>query len=93
MEERMMKNHSITLYNRSSGVVTGVRDVISFDLNEIILDTEQGILMIHGEELHVTRLTVEKGEVELEGVVDSMVYSENCSSREEKGSIIRRLFH
>ena len=48
MEERMMKNHSITLYNRSSGVVTGVRDVISFDLNEIILDTEQGILMIHG---------------------------------------------
>ena len=61
MEERMMKNHSITLYNRSSGVVTGVRDVISFDLNEIILDTEQGILMIHGDELHVTRLTVEKG--------------------------------
>ena len=93
MEERMMKNHSITLYNRSSGVVTGVRDVISFDLNEIILDTEQGILMIHGEELHVTRLTVEKGEVELEGVVDSMVYYDNGSSREEKGSIIRRLFH
>lgn len=93
MEERILKSHKISLFNRSNGVVTGVRDVISFDLNEIILDTEQGLLVIHGEDLHVTKLTVEKGEVEIEGIVDSMIYSDNGSMKNDRGGIIRRLFH
>lgn len=92
MEDRIMKNHKISLFNRGSGSISGVREVISFDLNEIILDTEQGLLMIHGENLHVTRLTVEKGEVEIEGVVDSFVYSDSGPGKGEKGGIIRRLF-
>ena len=62
MEERILKSHKISLFNRSSGIISGVKEVISFDPNEIILDTEQGMLMIQGEELHVTKLTVEKGE-------------------------------
>ena len=48
--------------------------------------------MIHGEDLHVTRLTVEKGEVEIEGVVDSFVYSDSGPGKGEKGGIMRRLF-
>ena len=72
MEERIMKNHKISLFNRNSGIINGVREVISFDPGEIILDTEQGMLMIHGEDLHVTKLMVEKGEVEIEGIVDSL---------------------
>ena len=60
MEERILKSHKISLFNRSSGIISGVKEVISFDPNEIILDTEQGMLMIQGEELHVTKLTVEK---------------------------------
>ena len=91
-EDRIMKNHKISLFNRGSGSISGVREVISFDLNEIILDTEQGLLMIHGEDLHVTRLTVEKGEVEIEGVVDSFVYSDSGPGKGEKGGIMRRLF-
>ena len=77
MEERILKSHKISLFNRSSGIISGVKEVISFDPNEIILDTEQGMLMIQGEELHVTKLTVEKGEVEIEGLVYSMVYSDD----------------
>ncbi|MDO5147392.1 MAG: sporulation protein YabP [Eubacteriales bacterium] len=92
MEERGMRNHKISLFNRNSGMINGVKEVVSFDLNEIILDTEQGLLMIHGEDLHVTRLTVEKGEVEIEGLVDSMVYSEQGGIKGEKGGLLRRLF-
>lgn len=92
MDERIMKNHKISVFNRSSGMINGVREVISFDLNEIILDTEQGILVIHGEDLHVTKLTVEKGEVEIEGIVDSLIYSDSGPGKGEKGSIMRRLF-
>ena len=59
MEERILKSHKISIFNRSSGIISGVKEVISFDPNEIILDTEQGMLMIQGEELHVTKLTVD----------------------------------
>lgn len=93
MEERIMKSHKISVFNRSNGIISGVKEVISFDLNEIILDTEQGILVIHGDDLHVTKLTVEKGEVEIEGIIDSMIYSDNGSMKNDRGGIIRRLFH
>ena len=49
MEERILKSHKISLFNRSSGIISGVKEVISFDPNEIILDTEQGMLMIQGD--------------------------------------------
>ena len=78
IEDRQpMKTHKVDLLNRSLGVITGVRDVVSFDLNEIILDTEQGLLMIKGFNLHVKKLLVEKGEVEIDGKVDSFLYSES----------------
>ena len=88
MEERILKSHKISLFNRSSGIISGVKEVISFDPNEIILDTEQGMLM-----MHVTKLTVEKGEVEIEGLVYSMVYSDDGYMKGEKGGLLRRLFH
>lgn len=94
MEERILKNsHKITLFNRSSGLISGVKDVISFDLNEIILDTEQGVLIIQGEELHVTKLMVEKGEVEMEGIVYSMIYSDEGGLKDGRDGFFRRLFH
>ena len=83
MEERILKSHKISLFNRSSGIISGVKEVISFDPNEIILDTEQGMLMIQGEELHVTKLTL----------VYSMVYSDDGYMKGEKGGLLRRLFH
>ena len=45
------------------------------DLSEIILDTDQGLLMIKGINLHVKKLLVEKGEVEITGKIDSFLYS------------------
>ena len=61
MEERTgTKNHRLTVVSRRSGTVTGVVDVLSFDLGEILLETEQGMLMIKGSDLHVNRLTLER---------------------------------
>lgn len=54
--------HKLILSNRRTCNLTGVNDVLSFDENEIILETEQGMLMIKGAELHVNRLTLDKGE-------------------------------
>ena len=52
MEERQLvkpQNHRLVINNRKTGTVTGVLDVLSFDLNEILLETEQGMLMVKGK--------------------------------------------
>ena len=92
MEERIMKNHKISLFNRNSGIISGVREVISFDPNEIILDTEQGMLMVKGTDLHVNRLSVEKGEVDLSGNIDSIAYSSAAPTGKQGDGFLAKLF-
>ena len=41
-----MRGHKLVLNNRTASLVTGVKDVLSFDLNEVLLETEQGMLMV-----------------------------------------------
>lgn len=72
--------------------LTGIKDVLSFDAKEILLDTEQGILMIRGDELHVNRLSLEKGEVDVDGRIDSLTYSENSSYGKTAEGFFGRLF-
>ena len=57
----VQKSHKLVLNNRKTGLVTGVLDVLSFNLNEILLETEQGMLMVKGTDLHVNRVNLEKG--------------------------------
>ena len=45
--------HKVTMTNRRTCTVNGVNDVLSFDLREILLETEQGMLMIRGNELRI----------------------------------------
>lgn len=78
MEENKVvsKSHKVTLTNRRNGSLTGVLDVLSFDISEILLETEQGMLHVKGKDLHVNRLNLEKGEVDIEGMVESFSYSQ-----------------
>ena len=63
---------------------------MSFDENTIVLDTDMGLLTIKGKELHVSRLTLEKGEVDIEGTIDSCVYSSNEALRKSGESLFTR---
>ena len=54
------KSHKVLLANRKSGAFSGVVDVLSFDVAEILLETELGMLLIKGHDLHVNRLTDRK---------------------------------
>ena len=93
MEERTVpKNHKLVINNRKTSTVTGVTDVLSFDLNEILLETEQGMLMVKGANLHVNRLSLEKGEVDLSGTIDSVAYSEVHPAAKTGENILSRLF-
>ena len=93
VEERVVqKNHKLVVNNRKTSLVTGVIDVLSFDLIEVLLETEQGMLTIKGADLHVNRLTLEKGEVDIEGRIDSMAYSEVADFQKTSASLLGRLF-
>ena len=85
-------SHKLELYNREKGTMTGILDVISFDEHTIVLDTDMGFLTIKGKDLHVSRLSLEKGEVDLEGNVESLVYSANESYRKSGQSIWTKMF-
>ena len=93
MEERQpVKAHKLVINNRQTSMVTGVLDVLSFDLNEILLETEQGMLMVKGTDLHVNRLSVEKGEVDLSGNIDSIAYSSVSQAGHQNDSFFSKLF-
>ncbi|BBF44777.1 forespore shell protein [Lachnospiraceae bacterium KM106-2] len=94
MDEKQVtpKSHKIVITNRRTIVLTGVNDVLSFDANEVLLETVQGILMIRGEELHVSRLSLEKGEVDVDGKVDSLTYSDNTGFVKSGETLFGRLF-
>lgn len=85
------KEHRLVLMQRKKLSLSGVQDVKNFDEHEILLLSVCGTLSIHGKELHVSRLELEKGEADIEGEVDSMVYSEH-GSLQKKGSAFARLF-
>ena len=96
MEERQMqKSHKLVVNNRKTSMVTGVLDVLSFDLNEVLLETEMGMLMVKGTDLHVNRLSLEKGEVDLSGNIDSIAYSDvHAQGKRQAGgeNIFSKLF-
>ena len=85
MDEKIGLSHQIMLYNREKGNLTGILDVISFDENTIVL-------AIKGKDLHVSRLTLEKGEIDIEGQADSLVYSSSESFKKTGQSFLSRLF-
>ena len=91
-EKQVPKAHKLVMNNRKTSMMTGVLDVLSFDLNEILLETEQGMLLIKGEDLHVNRLSLEKGEVDVSGRIDSVAYSDLQQTAKKGESFLVKLF-
>ncbi len=93
MEERESgRVHKVYLNARKTAVLSGVRDVLSFDAKEVYLETEQGILLIRGDELHVNRLSLEKGEVDVDGRIDSFAYSDKETAEKRAAGFFGRMF-
>lgn len=86
------KIHKITMTNRRMCLISGVKDVLSFDVHEVLLETEQGILTMKGDELHVSRLSLDTGEVDVDGRIDSLVYSEASGHGQKGESFFARMF-
>ncbi|MGE5483341.1 MAG: sporulation protein YabP [Bacteroidota bacterium] len=83
--------HQIVLRNRESLAIEGVTNVESFDDEEIILETVEGLLVIRGEGLHIKEFNVEKATLTMDGLVRSMEYA-NQPGQEKARGFFSRLF-
>lgn len=81
--------HRLELDGRERLVVSGVEDVERFDETGIVMSTSAGILTITGEGLHIGKLSLDGGELHVDGRIDSLAYEEPALSR---GGLLRRLF-
>lgn len=90
-EKTAAHTHRVLINNRQNGSFSGISDVLSFDVSEILLETEQGMLLIKGKDLHVNRLSLEKGEVDIAGKIDSLSYSD-VSPAHKGESLLGRIF-
>ena len=83
---------NLILENRCKLSVSGVLDVLSFDDQVIIIETELGLLTIKGENLRINKLSIDTSEVIVEGDISSMNYSDNKNIEKSKGSLISKIF-
>lgn len=91
MEDKNNLHHRLIINDRESVSITGVSDVISFDTDAILVETEMGMLTIKGMDLHVIRLNLEKEELDLDGQIESLEYNDS-SSFKSGGSWMSKLF-
>ena len=96
MDERKTINtgviQNIILENRGKLSISGVLDVLSFDDQVVIVETELGLLTVRGENLRINKLSIDTSEVIVEGDISSLTYSDSKTLEKSNGSLISKIF-
>ena len=77
MAEESLLPHKMVLNERKSLTMTGATEVVSFDENAVVLKTTLGTLTVHGRQLQLKNLSLEGGQVAVEGEISALIYQEN----------------
>ncbi len=88
MEKEVQQPHELRLDNRGRLSVSGVKDVETFDEAVVVLRTVRGLLVIRGERLQLQALSIDGGQVTVNGLIDSLSYEEE----QKTAGFLRRLF-
>ena len=83
---------NLVLENRKKLSISGVLDVLSFDDQVVILETELGLLNVKGDNLRINKLSIDTSEVVVEGDIYSMVYSEKDTNKKTTTSLLGKIF-
>ena len=85
------RSHSILMENREKVTITGVDDVDSFDEEAVLLVTELGYITLHGMDLHISKLSLEEGQLVVEGEITGVEYSDHEGIGKD-GGFFKKLF-
>lgn len=82
---------NLIMENREKLNITGVLDVLSFDDQIIIVETELGLLTVKGDNLRINKLSTDTEEVVVEGNIFNLAYSEKTTTGKDS-SFLSKLF-
>ena len=95
IDERKTMNtgviQNIVLENRGKLSISGVLDVLSFDDQVVMLETELGLLTVKGQNLRINKLSIDTSEVIVEGEISYLAYSE-ANQGKASGGILGKIF-
>lgn len=82
---------NLILENRGKLSISGVNDVLSFDDQVVMVETELGLLTVKGENLRINKLSIDTSEVIIEGAISYLAYSDK-ELEKNKGNLISKIF-
>lgn len=88
LEEAVRQNHNVIIEDRRKFTLTGIKDVLSFDEETVMLETALGRLAIKGSGLHILNFNTETGDLSGEGRVHAFIYT----AEEKSGGLLSRIF-
>lgn len=83
---------NLVLENREKLSISGVLDVLSFDDQIVILETELGLLTVKGENLRINKLSLDTADVIVDGEIYNLGYSEKELDKKSGGGILGKIF-
>ncbi len=83
---------NIVLENREKLNVSGVNDVLSFDDQVVMIDTELGLLTVKGENIRINKLSLDTSEVIVDGEISSLTYSQKVPEKNGGTSLLSKIF-
>ena len=89
-KENSQTVQNLILENREKLSISGVIDVLSFDDQIVILETELGMLTIKGEDLRINKLSIDTQDVIIEGNISTLTYSDK--EERKNGSLLGKIF-
>ena len=91
-ERKAASRHKLIIDQRESASVSGVLDVISFDEEVIMAETERGVIILKGSGLHVNNLNLDNGQLDIDGEIVSAAYEDTGGIGKKKSSLLEKLF-
>lgn len=82
---------NLILENRGKLSISGVNDVLSFDDQVVMVETELGLLTVKGENIRINKLSIDTSEVIVEGNISYLAYSDK-ELEKNKGNLISKIF-
>jgi len=89
MEDNIRLEHKIIIDERKNLIISGVKEVKSFDDETVLLDSIMGKITVKGEKLHIISFNTETGDLTAEGKIHAVVY---MSDENRGGGFMSRIF-
>lgn len=80
-DKKQSGHHSLTLEERKKLDLSGVDDVLGFDESSVLLRTSAGMLTVEGEQLHIQHMSVDSGELSIEGKINGLIYVDKTTRK------------